>query len=658
MEKKVSTCIYCGVGCRLNYVVENNMVVRVEPVKEDVVSRGYPCLRGLTVNEVIHKNRVLRPLIRKAKDEEFKEVSWDEAYGFIVDHLKDLEGNEVLFIPSGKTSNENAYVMQKFARTVLRSSNVDGCCSRLCHVNTISALNTVFGINGSPGRIEEVSSRDLILIIGSNPASNYPVIFSRVVKAKAGGTKLIGVNSPLNETSRFCDVNVQVKPDTQLVFLNGLVNRLIERGVPEEKRRIQGFEQLVEAVSEYSPERVSKTCGVERSLFEKVVEMVYSSKAFGIMHGMGLTQSRNGFLNVVSLLNLLVLKDGVLLSGRGEINVQGMSDVGGVPSGFLPSLVSKDRLEEAWGAELSEESGLNMIQALYLNPVKAVFACDVNMALSLPDLENLHARLREMFVVLLHHHFNYTVNFANVVLPITMLVEGEGTITNWERRIRLVRKVVDPPGEAKHVWRVFKELASYLNRGKLFPYENEKEIFKEVVKLVPAYRSVDVEKVYGGEDDWGVKKPAFLRYVPVHYEGVDYPVSKKYPYILVGVRTPFLFLHNELTGLSETLTRANKKDIEACYMNPEDLKKEGFSDGETIILFSSCGRLRLRVKADATVISGTIKMYIHSENTPVNKLVPLNYTFNTFTPNYKSVAVGVGKDSRVGFNTGLGRLPF
>ncbi|MEM3470214.1 MAG: molybdopterin-dependent oxidoreductase, partial [Thermoproteota archaeon] len=192
MEKISSTCIYCGVGCRLNYVVESNAVVKVEPFKEDEVSEGYPCLRGLTVNEVIHKNRVLKPLIRENKDEDFEEVSWDEAYRFIHDHLKSLEGNEVLFIPSGKASNENAYVMQKFARAVLKSNNVDGCCSRLCHANTISALNMMFGINGSPGRIEEVSTRDLILIIGSNPASNYPVIFGRVVRAKAKGTKLIG----------------------------------------------------------------------------------------------------------------------------------------------------------------------------------------------------------------------------------------------------------------------------------------------------------------------------------------------------------------------------------------------------------------------------------------------------------------------------------
>ncbi|MBO3833462.1 MAG: molybdopterin-dependent oxidoreductase [Candidatus Brockarchaeota archaeon] len=645
MEKISSTCIYCGVGCRLNYVVENNAVVKVEPVKGDVVSEGYPCLRGLTINEVTCKNRVLKPLIRENKDEDFEEVSWDVAYGFIHHHLKNLEGNEVLFIPSGKASNENAYVMQKFARAVLKSNNVDGCCSRLCHANTISALNEVFGINGSPGRIEEAGTRDLILIIGSNPASNYPVIFSKIVRAKAKGTKLIGVNSPLNETSRFCDINVQVKPDTQLVFINGLINELIRKGIPEDRKSIQGFEQLAEAVSEYTPERVLKICGIEKELFEKVVEMVYSSKAFGIMHGMGLTQSRNGFLNVVSLLNLLILKGGVLLSGRGEINVQGMGDVGGVPPGFLPSLVSRDRLEEAWGVELSEEAGLNMIQALYLNPVKAVLACDVNLALSLPDLESLHKRLKEMFIVLLHHHFNYTVNFANVVLPIAMLIEGNGTITNWERRIRLVRKVVEPPGEAKQAWIIFKELSKYFGCEKLFPYSDEKEIFREIVELVPAYRNVNVEEVYSGEDGWGAKKPVFTRYVPVHYEGVDYPVSKKYPYIMVAVRTPLLFLHNELTSLSETLMNANRKDIEACYMNPEDLKREGFSDGETIILSSPCGSLKVRVKADATVISGTIKMYIHSEKTPVNKLVPLNYTFNTFTPNYKSVAVGVRKDA-------------
>jgi len=157
LEKISSTCVYCGVGCRLSYVIGKGEIIGVKPVKEDAVSKGYPCLRGLTINEVIDKNRVLKPLIRESREEDFKEVSWNEAHRFIFDHLKNLEGNEVLFIPSGKASNEKAYVMQKFARAVLKSNNVDGCCSKLCHANTISALNTVFGINGSPGRIEGVS---------------------------------------------------------------------------------------------------------------------------------------------------------------------------------------------------------------------------------------------------------------------------------------------------------------------------------------------------------------------------------------------------------------------------------------------------------------------------------------------------------------------
>ncbi|MGQ9479421.1 MAG: molybdopterin oxidoreductase family protein, partial [Thermoproteota archaeon] len=606
---------------------------------------GFPCVRGLTIHEIIYKNRLTKPLIRESKDEDFKEVSWKEAYEFIYENIRDLEGNEILFIPSGKTTNENNYVMQKFARAVLKSNNVDGCCARLCHVNTIAALREVFGINGSPGRIEDIDTRDLILIIGSNPASNYPIAFKRVVKAKARGTKLIGVNSPLNETSKFCDINVQLKPDTQIVFLKGLINEIIERDVPDDRKKIEGFSQLIRTVSEYTRERVLKICGIDPETFKKVVDMVYYSKAFGVMHGMGLTQSRNGFMNVLSLLNLLILKNGRLLSGRGEINVQGMGDVCGAQPGFLISLASKEVLEEAWGTDLSEEAGLNMIQALYFNPVKAVFACDVNMALSLPDLDNLHKRLREMFIVLMLHHSNYTMRFANVVLPILMLIEEYGTITNWERRIRLVRKVSNPPGEAKPVWRIFQELSKYFGYGHLFQYRDEKEIFKEIVRIIPDYRSVDPDRIYEGVDGWGAKEPLFTRYVPVHFEGVDYPVSKKYPYILVGVRTPFLFLHNELTSLSETLRKINKKDIDACYMNPEDMSREGVSDGDIVVLFSSSGRLKVRVRSDPSIIKGTIKMYIHSEQVPINKLVPLSYTFNTFTPNYKSVAVGLTKAS-------------
>jgi len=638
----LSSCVYCGIGCRLKYQIVDGKITRVIPDPTDPVSEGSPCAKGLTISDVVYKRRLTKPLIRERKDEDFKEVTWEKACEFIYEHIKDLDGREVLFIPSGKTTNEDCYVMQKFARIALKTNNVDGCCSRLCHANTVKALQDAFGIDGSPSKFDDIYTRDLILIIGSNPASNHPVLFNKMLKAKRHGTRIICVVSAPNETSMVSDFSVQVQPDTELALINALTNSVIKMGSLSERAiNASGFGQLVATVSDYTCERVCPICGISAKQFRTLEDMVCSSKAFGLMHGMGLTQSKNGLLNVFALLNLVIAKDGKIMSNRGEINVQGVGDMGGHPKGMMSSFVMKDELERAWESSLTDEIGLNMIQSLYLTPVKAVFAADTNVSASLPDLNRLHENLRKMFVVLLHHHENLTKGFANVILPTPMLMEQTGTITNGERRVRLVRKVAEPVGDVRPIWMIFKDLSRFFGVEKCFNYHSEREIFNEISKLIPSYRSVNPEEVFNGKDAWALKDPPFMRYMPVHYEGTEYARTKAHPHVLITVRSPLHFLHDELTALAPALRHGREDYFEFCYMNPEDAKEEGLSDGDLATIKSICGGLNARIKIDPLVQRGTVKMFIHSENLLVNKLVPLDYTSATFTPNYKSIAVDV-----------------
>jgi len=644
--KVLSSCVYCGVGCRLTYVVEEGRVVKILPDKTDPVSKGQPCSKGLTISEVAYKNRLTQPMVRPSKNAELRPVSWEDAYDAIVEGVKGLDGREILFVPSGKTSNEDAYVMQKFARAVLKSNNVDGCCSRLCHVNTITGLKQAFGIDGSPAKFEDIATRDCILILGSNPASNHPVLFRELLRAKKAGTKLISVVSISNETSKVCDLTAEIEPDTEVAFINCLIREVIQRGgLDALAKSVTGFEQLSLTVSGYTCERVCRICHVEPEVFFKIVEAVSSSAHFGIMHGMGLTQSKNGLANVYSLLNLLTVKNGKLLSNRGEINVQGVGDMGCNPAGVLPSAVMNDILERKWKTDLPREMGLNMIQALYLTPVKAAFLCDVNIALSLPDLDKLHDRLRKMFVVMLHHHHNATMDFADVVLPIPMLFESTGSITSGERRVRFVRKVAEPVGKAKPAWVIFKELSERLGRAESFQYSSSKEILKEVVSIIDPFHSVDAERLYEGEDQWPLKEPLFRRYMPVDFEGTAYSRSPNYPYVLVTVRSPLHFLHDDLTSQATSLMHGGQY-IEFCYINPDDARDLGVADGDQVAITSPSGRITVGAKTDPTQKKGVVKLFIHSEKLMVNKLVPLEYTSGTFTPNYKAISVSVVKAPR------------
>jgi len=203
MEEIISSCIYCAIGCKLRYVLDKEKIVRVLPVMKDEVSEGRPCVKGLTIHEVVEKGRILKPMMREGN--KLKEISWDKAFLLLYKILNKCSSGEVFFTGSGKIANEDNFVIQKFARLVIHTNNIDNCCSRLCHMPTLVAFKDAFGIGASPGYLNEVRDLDCLLVIGSNPASNHPVLFNRIVDMKRRGGKLIVAAPLISETADFAD---------------------------------------------------------------------------------------------------------------------------------------------------------------------------------------------------------------------------------------------------------------------------------------------------------------------------------------------------------------------------------------------------------------------------------------------------------------------
>jgi predicted molibdopterin-dependent oxidoreductase YjgC len=639
MKEVKSICIYCGCGCRLNFYVENGRVVKVLPDAGDPVSKGKPCVKGLKIDEVIDKGRIDSPMIRKGK--KLKKVSWQEAYEYIYKNVKNLAPDEIFFSPSGKITNEDNFVMQKFARVVFQTNNIDGCCTRVCHQATVQGLHDMFGNSGNPWIMDDIYDRDCLLIIGSNPASNYPVLFNRILEMKERGMKIISIQPLVNLTSRYADLTLLAFPGTETALLNGIMNCLIEAKAYDKKAEsISGFKELVEHVKDYFKEKVCEICKIDEREFEKFVNFVANSKKFAIIHGMGLTQHVNAIENIHSLLNLLLLKDGKLLSMRGEVNVQGVGDMACSPA-TLPvnGMVNVDRLEKIWGKRLTIKKGKNLIEAFLISPVKAAFISSFNPAQSLPNLNEVHKNLRKMFLIQMDSYFNLTSKFAKVILPTPLLIERNGTITNGERRVRLVRKVVERKN-AKPEWKIFKELSKFFGMEKYFNYNSEKEIFKEIVEIIPAYSKIDADFIYAGNDGWADKEVKFKRFIPERFEGVEDVRSKKYPFILVTFRSQYHFLTDEATSKSKTL---RKFRVDLCYINPEDAKSLRVKDGEKIMISSNRGKVTARVKIDSSMPRGTVGMHFHSEKVLVNKLFPTRFDEETFTPNLKIVGVQIKK---------------
>jgi formate dehydrogenase major subunit len=630
----------------LLYVVENGQIVKILPDRSDEPSEGIACVKGLTIHESVRNNegRILKPLIRTSKEEELKEVSWEEAYRLVCERTKDLAPNEVFINASGKITNEDCYVTQKFARVAYKTNNIDACCARLCHVTTVEGLEHCFGSRAAFfSKMDDVYGLDCLFIVGSNPASNYPVLYDRILQARRKGLKVVSSQALQSLTTKFSDVSLVIYPGTELVLLNGIMNALIHQGAYDKSaEEVEGFGRLCQVVELYSIDFVRNVCGVDLETLNQLIEHVANARSLGIIHGMGLTQHITGSENVHALLDLMILKNAKLLSLRGEINVQGVGDMGCLPD-RLPTgpLATASVLADEWGAAVPMGKGKSIVEAFLISPPKAAFISGMNTAQSLPNLNVVHKNLQNMFVVVLDHYFNLTTEFADVVLPTPLLFEREGTITNGERRVRLVRKVVDACGDCKPEWQIFKELSAYFGCAGQFRYETPMDITGEIVRVIPAYRQVDVSGVYEGIDGWPEKRMLFRRFVPEHFEGVEDIRSDKYPLILTSFRSQHHFLTGEMTNKSRTLMGFREGPF--CYLSPLDAEALEIRSGDVVEVLSSVGSIECPALVDDNVPKGRVGMHFHFEELLVNKLFPTQFDDKTFTPNFKMVAVNVRK---------------
>jgi len=612
-----SSCIYCGVGCRLKYIADGDTLKTLGD-QTDPISLGKPCLKGLTIGEIFNKNRLGKPQIKI--NGKLKEVSWKEALKFIFENTKDLAPQEVFFSGSGRITNEDNFVIQKFARKVFSTNNIDACCARLCHQPTIQAMNDCFG-TPNLSLIENLFKIDTLFIIGSNPASNYPVFWHKVLAEKQKrNLKIILVGSMISLTAKTLkrdDLVSVIEQGSELVFLNGIINYLLKKSIPQKIKNLEGFEKLKTKTARFTPEFVAGICKIKKEDFLKIGESISLSSSLGVFHGMGLTQHINGIENVHTLLNLVILKNALLLTLRGEINVQGAGDMNLNP---LPKP----------GGPF--EKGKNMIESFYLSPVKAAFISNFNPAQSLPDLKRLWGNLEKMFLVLINPYFNKTCEYAKVILPSPILIERTGTITNGERRVRLVRRVLPPYKESKPEWQIYQNLAKFWGKEEDFNYQNEEEIFKEIVNNISDYHCLSPREIYGGKDGWPQKTEKFRRFFPEDWEGYDDPRSEKYPFILTTFRQPDSFLTSKETEKSEVF-----------YLCPDDALKLKIKNGEKIEVESIVSSLSGAVKIDPSIPKGTVAASFHSKKFLINTLFPLEFDEETFTPNFKATAVRIKK---------------
>lgn len=617
MKKVISTCIYCGCGCKLTYHVENNKIVKISGFKGDDISEGKPCIKGSTINEVFDKNRIKEPYIRKGK--KLVKASWEEAIDKIYEKVKKTNPEDIFLNGSGKITNEDNFIIYKIGTCLFSTDNIDSCCGRLCHISTVKGISDCFGASNLT-KMSNLDNIEDLFIIGSNPAVSYPVFWNKIMKRKKQ-LNIISVQPILNLTSKFGNVFLEIEPGTETALLNGIINYLIKDNLfAKNAKKIKGFKKLEKISKAYTPKHVSKICEINESDFLRFCKIIANSKKLGVFHGMNFTQHINSLENVHSLLNLSILKNAYLLTLRGEINVQGVGDV-----------FSFDKKLKG-----------NIIKSFILKPnkTKIGFISEFNPAQSLPNLKKVHKNLKKMFIIYLGSYFNLTCDYADVILPLPTLFENEGTITNGEQRIRKVSKVIKTKNP--DLLEIAKLLAKKFGKQDHFQYKNYKEIFKEITKKVPEYNKVNPNKVYKNQDEFAEKKIRYKKFFPEPFKGKDDVTTKKYPFILTTFREMHQFLTSEITTQSKTLTKLDKDKFHV-YINPNNAKELNIKDEDKIKISSESGKIKALARISDIPPQGIIATRFHYKEMLVNRLFLPKFDDISFTPNYKCVAVKIEK---------------
>ncbi|OLZ08121.1 formate dehydrogenase subunit alpha [Sulfobacillus thermosulfidooxidans] len=517
IKRTKTVCTYCGVGCSFDIWTKDRQILKVEPTYEAPTNGISTCVKGKFGWEFVNSpDRLTSPLIRRG--DKFYEASWEEAYQLIAEKMTAIKQqygpDAFMFIASSKASNEEAYLLQKLARNVIGTNNVDND-STYCQDPATYGLRTTVGYGGDSGSIHDMEKADLIMTIGSNTAESHPVWATRVKRAhKLKGTKLVVVDIRKHEMAERADVWVKPKPGTDGIWILGLSKYLVDQGWIDRKfltERVDGVDDYIESLAPYTLEYTAQMTGIPKETTVKVAEMIHEAHAMSILWAMGVTQQRDGSETSLAISNLLLLTGNFGRPGtggyplRGHNNVQGASDFGAKPH-FLPGYQDpsddevRARFKKVWGTEIPKNMGVNnqeLTGEILKGRIKMLYVVGEDTALVDADANQARNAFSQLeFMVVQEIFMTKTAQYADVILPASPSLEKEGTFVNTERRIQRFYQAMEPLKGTKPDWIILQEVAQHL--GANWPvYRHPSEIMDEVAQLTPLLAGVRYDRLEG-----------------------------------------------------------------------------------------------------------------------------------------------------------------
>jgi formate dehydrogenase alpha subunit len=539
----------------------------------------------------------------------------------------------------------------------------------------VAGLAASFGSGAMTNSIAELENTDCILVTGSNTTETHPVIATFMKRAARLNNKPIIVIEPRRiDLVKHAALWLRQRPGTDIAVINGLMNLIIQENLHDQAyiaERTENFEALKETVAKYTPEYVEQISGVPADDLRRAARLYGQAKAASIVYAMGITQHTVGTDNVKTLANLAMLCGNVGIEGggvnplRGQNNVQGACDMGGLPnvfSGYQPvtDANARAKMEAAWGVKnLPDWVGLTMtgmVPAISEGKIKALYIVGENPVISDPDSDHLVKAFQKLdFLVVQDIFLTETAQLADVVFPAATFAEKDGTFSNTERRVAPVHQVIPPLGDSRPDWQIIAELSRRL--GYPMDYADPEAIFEEIRQVTPSYAGITYARleaegglqwpcpttdhpgtVYLHRGQFSRGKGAFFAIEhrdPAEMPDADYPL----------VMTTGRLLYQYHTGTMSRRAPGLEGKAPECQVEitAADAARYGIVDGERVRVKSRRGELVAQALVSPKAVAGTIFIPFHFHEAAVNKLTIAALDPVAKIPEYKVCAVHIEK---------------
>ncbi|MDC7244159.1 MAG: molybdopterin oxidoreductase family protein [Sphaerochaetaceae bacterium] len=664
-----SVCGYCGVGCGIEFDEKKLIGDLAYPVNEGLV-----CAKGVSeLKSILTPSRLLRPKLREDIDDEYKNITWDEAIKNIVYRIKATDPKRIGFYLSGQLLTEDYYIANKLVKGFIGTNNVD-TNSRTCMASAVVAHKKVFGVDYVPVKMSDLDKTNLIIFAGANPAEAHVVLFNKIKRLKKKGLKVVVIDPRFTESAKYADLYLPIKPGADIDFFNLVAIRLIEDGKVDSDfvtNHCNDYELLAKELKKLPKTKLLKRTGIDKKLFEEFMELFYENENIVSAWTMGLNQSVQGVDKNISLINIHLLSGKICRAGAGPFSLTGQPNaMGGREVGGLSTMlaVHHDFNEESiklvsdfWKTDkIQPKPGLTaheILEAGLNKEIDVLIICHTDPVYHLPNRSKIERAIKNIpFVVEINAYENSeTSKYAHMQLPASPWGEKEGTQTNFDRTItkqeRLTRRSID----CKDDWEIFKLIAHGLGFKQSFDYEVAEDIFEEYKQMCKIsknqhldifkadYKSLENKPFVWGEGLFDNKefftenKKANLFFV--NNKNKSEKTNLLYPFTLLTGRIRDQWHSGTKTDFVDALKK--HKPTNFVEINTKDAKNLGINEGDEVLVKSLRGEVKSIALVSDNILEKTLFMPV--TNTKINYLTNDLLDPLSKEPDYNQSAVKIEK---------------